>query len=269
MDPVRARSAVAVAAAAGLSPSPSPSPAPAPPAPPEYSIIVPTYNERENVAILVWLLHKYLAHVATFEVVFVDDASPDGTAAAVARLQTVYGPTRVRLVTRPAKLGLGSAYAAGLAAASGAFIILMDADLSHHPRHLPAFIATQRAADADVVAGTRYRAGGGVAGWNLTRKLTSRGANLLASFLLGASAASDLTGAYRLYRREVLAALLAATRSRGYAFQMEVIVRAQYGGLRIAEVPIVFVDRLYGESKLGLGEYVQFVRGLLGLLLGL
>jgi dolichol-phosphate mannosyltransferase len=253
--------------APGRPPSPSPQPYPSP-SPPEYSIIVPTYNERENVSVLTWLLHKYLADLVSFEVVFVDDNSPDGTADAVVRLQAVYGAARVRLVCRPGKMGLGSAYASGLAAAAGRFIVLMDADLSHHPKHLPAFIAAQRAADADVVAGTRYCLGGGVAGWNLVRKLTSRGANLLASFMLGARA-SDLTGAFRLYRRDALAGLLAATVSRGYAFQMEVLVRAQYGGLRIVEVPIVFVDRLYGESKLGVGEYVQFVRGLVALLVGL
>ncbi|EFJ48826.1 hypothetical protein VOLCADRAFT_80923 [Volvox carteri f. nagariensis] len=235
---------------------------------PEYSVIVPTYNERPNVAVLAWLLHKYLDELVSFEVVFVDDNSPDGTANAIKQLQAVYGTSRIRLVCRPGKLGLGTAYAAGLAASSGRFIILMDADLSHHPKHLPDFIAAQRATDADVVAGTRYRLGGGVAGWNLTRKLTSRGANLLASFLLGART-SDLTGAYRLYRRGALCELLHATTSRGYAFQMEVIVRAQYSRLRITEMPIVFVDRLYGESKLGMGEYVQFVRGLLGLLFGL
>ncbi|GIL63661.1 hypothetical protein Vafri_17688 [Volvox africanus] len=235
---------------------------------PEYSVIVPTFNERENVAVLVWLLHKYLSDLVSFEIVFVDDSSPDGTADAIAQLQLVYGTARVQLVRRPGKLGLGSAYAAGLASSSGHFIVLMDADLSHHPKHLPAFIAAQRAANADIVSGTRYRLGGGVAGWNLTRKITSRGANLLASFLLGAQT-SDLTGAFRLYRRQSLAELLAYTTSRGYAFQMEVIIRAEYSGLQIVEVPIVFVDRLYGVSKLGVWEYVQFVHGLLGLLVGL
>ncbi|PNW84605.1 hypothetical protein CHLRE_03g150950v5 [Chlamydomonas reinhardtii] len=236
---------------------------------PEYSIIVPTYNERENVAVLMWMIDRAMQEAgAGYEVVFVDDASPDGTADAVRELIRAFGTHRVRLITRAGKLGLGSAYGSGLAHASGEWIILMDADLSHHPKHLPAFIAKQRATGADVVSGTRYQLGGGVAGWNLVRKLTSRGANILASFILGART-SDLTGAYRLYRRDALAKLLAATKSRGYAFQMEVIVRAQYSGLRIEEVPIVFVDRLYGQSKLGVGEYVQFVKGLLRLLVGL
>lgn len=236
----------------------------------DYSIIVPTYNERENVAVLAWMIHKALASLASisFELVFVDDASPDGTAEAVRELQVAYGPQWVRLVTRSGKLGLGTAYAAGLQVATGRHIILMDADLSHHPKHLPAFIDMQRRTGADIVSGTRYTLGGGVAGWNLRRKLTSRGANLLASFLLGARS-SDLTGAYRLYKRECLEVLLQQTTSRGYAFQMEVIIRAQYMGMRVAEVPIVFVDRLYGTSKLGADEVVQFLRGLLRLLVSL
>ena len=119
-----------------------------------------------------------------------------------------------------------------------------------------------------LICRTRYGRGGGVAGWSLARKVVSRGANLAASFLLGATT-SDLTGAYRLYRRAVLEQLLSRTTSKGYAFQMEVVVRAQYSGYRIEEVPIVFVDRLLGSSKLGPSEFYLFVKGLLRLLLTL
>ena len=119
-----------------------------------------------------------------------------------------------------------------------------------------------------LICRTRYGRGGGVAGWSLARKVVSRGANLAASFLLGATT-SDLTGAYRLYRRTVLKQLLSRTTSKGYAFQMEVVVRAQYSGYRIEEVPIVFVDRLLGSSKLGPSEFYLFLKGLLRLLLTL
>lgn len=205
---------------------------PSTPAPPAvtYSVIVPTYNERENVAVLAWLLIKALAGVpaASFELVVVDDSSPDGTQEVVQQLQAALGDRlAIQLVARPAKLGLGSAYAAGLCVARGDFVVLMDADLSHLPAYLPAFIEKQRRTGCDVVSSTRYAHGGGVAGWNWARKLTSRGANLLASFLLQARA-SDLTGAYRMYRRTCLVQLLADTRSRGYAFQME--VRCRKGG---------------------------------------
>lgn len=148
--------------------------------------------------------------------------------------------------------------------ASGDFVILMDADLSHHPKYLPAFIAKQQQTGADVVTGTRYKPGGGVFGWDFKRKLTSRGANFLASFLLRPGV-SDLTGSFRLYRRDALLSLMQQCTSKGYAFQMEIIVRAVDDGFRIEEVPIVFVDRMYGASKLGGAEIVLYLKGLLWL----
>jgi dolichol-phosphate mannosyltransferase len=128
------------------------------------------------------------------------------------------------------------------------------------------FLATQvqQQSNADIVTGTRYTAGGGVSGWNWKRKLTSRGANVLASTFLGLQV-SDLTGAFRLYRRSVLEQLLRVVTSKGYAFQMEMIARVSALGASIAEVPIVFVDRLYGQSKLGRSEYTMFISGLLRL----
>jgi hypothetical protein len=122
----------------------------------------------------------------------------------------------------------------------------------------------QQQTNADIVTGTRYTAGGGVSGWNWKRKLTSRGANVLASTFLGLQV-SDLTGAFRLYRRSVLEQLLRVVASKGYAFQMEMIARASALGASIAEVPIVFVDRVYGQSKLGRSEYTMFISGLLRL----
>jgi dolichol-phosphate mannosyltransferase len=186
----------------------------------------------------------------------------------VRALQACYGPDRLLLVTRPRKLGLGSAYAAGLLAARGGWVILMDADLSHHPKYVPALVAAQRATGADVVGGSRYLPAGGVAGWSLGRKLTSRGANVLARTLLGL-AATDLTGAFRLYRRDLLARLLSAAHCTGYAFQMEMMARAAAARAAVVEVPIVFVDRLYGASKLGPHEFAQFLSGLARLLLEL
>jgi dolichol-phosphate mannosyltransferase len=249
-----------------------------------YSVIVPTYNERENIPILAALLAEALGHQdpdhhdidqnrnnpLSWELVVVDDASPDGTADAVRRLQACFPPGCIVLAERPAKLGLGSAYRHGLAHSRGQWVALMDADLSHHPRDLPRLIAAQRASGADVVSGTRYSGGGGVAGWDLRRKLTSRGANVLASALLGTRRIGDLTGAFRLYRRPVLEHLLEQVASAGYAFQMEAAARCEHTpGLVVAEVPIVFVDRLYGCSKLGSAEIWLFLRGLLRLLLTL
>lgn len=186
----------------------------------------------------------------------------------VRELQRAFDPGVLRLVTRPRKLGLGSAYAAGLLEATGGWVVLMDADLSHHPKHIPELIAAARRAGADIAAASRYMRGGGVAGWGLGRRLTSRGANVLAATLLGLPP-RDLTGAFRLYRRAALAPLLAACRCTGYAFQMEMMARASAAGAAIVEVPIVFVDRVYGASKLGPHEFAQFLAGLARLVLEL
>ncbi|KAG1655814.1 hypothetical protein FOA52_008377 [Chlamydomonas sp. UWO 241] len=190
---------------------------------PALSVIVPTYNEALNLPILAWLLHEHLHGLVDYEVVVVDDASPDGTADVAMRLAASMPQLRLRLVSRPGKLGLGSAYARGLAECKGGLVLLMDADLSHHPKYVPAFLARQAATQCDIVTGTRYVRGGGVAGWSLSRKVVSRGANIAASFLLGATT-SDLTGSFRLYRRGVLQRLLTETTSKGYTFQMEVII---------------------------------------------
>jgi dolichol-phosphate mannosyltransferase len=199
------------------------------------------------------------------EIVIVDDNSPDGTQDVVAQLQKIY-PGKIKLHARPGKLGLGSAYIDGLGQCTGEYVILMDADLSHHPKVIPEFIKKQRETGADIVTGTRYAQNGGVYGWDLNRKLTSRVANFLAGTLL-APQASDLTGSFRLYKKNVLERCLKSVKSRGYVFQMEIIVRAQYFGYSIEEVPITFVDRIFGESKLGAGEILAYLQGLVDIFL--
>ncbi|XP_071913599.1 dolichol-phosphate mannosyltransferase subunit 1 isoform X2 [Coffea arabica] len=194
----------------------------------KYSIIIPTYNERLNIALLVYLIFKHLPNV-NFEIIVVDDGSPDGTQDIVKQLQSVYGEDRI-------------------------------------PKYLPNFIKKQMETGADIVTGTRYVKGGGVHGWNLMRKLTSRGANVLAQTLLWPGV-SDLTGSFRLYRKSVLEDVIGSCVSKGYVFQMEMIVRATRKGYNIAEVPITFVDRVYGSSKLGGSEIVEYLKGLVYLLL--
>ncbi|XP_026116167.1 dolichol-phosphate mannosyltransferase subunit 1 [Carassius auratus] len=231
----------------------------------KYSVLLPTYNERENLPLIVWLLVKYFGESGyNYEIIVIDDGSPDGTLQIAEQLQKIYGADKILLRPRAKKLGLGTAYIHGIKHASGNFIIIMDADLSHHPKFIPQFIEKQKEGGYDLVSGTRYRGDGGVYGWDLRRKLISRGANFITQVLLRPGA-SDLTGSFRLYKTEVLKKLVEQCVSKGYVFQMEMIVRARQLGYTVGEVPISFVDRVYGESKLGGNEIVSFLKGLLTL----
>jgi len=233
----------------------------------KYSVLLPTYNERENLPIMVFLLNEaFTAQGVDWEVIVIDDNSPDKTLEVAQALQDVYGSDRIVLKPRKAKLGLGTAYVHGLKFATGNFVIIMDSDLSHHPKYIPSYIAKQRETGCDVVTGSRYISGGGVYGWNLKRKAISVTANHLAATLLQ-TGVSDLTGSFRLFRKEVLAQLMREVTSKGYVFQMEVMARARLRGYKIEEVPIVFVDRVFGESKLGGAEIVSYAKGLLWLFL--
>ena len=190
--------------------------------------------------------------------------SISGTLDAAKQLQKIYGADKIVLRPREKKLGLGTAYIHGIKHATGNFVIIMDADLSHHPKFIPEFIAKQKDGDLDIVSGTRYAGNGGVFGWDLKRKVISRTANFITQILLRPGA-SDLTGSFRLYKKDRLERIVKSCVSKGYVFQMEMIVRARSFGYTIGEVPISFVDRVYGESKLGGSEVVQFLKGLLTL----
>lgn len=229
----------------------------------KYSILLPTYNEKDNLPIIIWLLCKYFDESGfDYEIIVIDDGSPDGTLEVAKKLQEIYGDNRIVLHPRAKKLGLGTAYIHGIKHATGNFVIIMDADLSHHPKFIPEFIKKQQEGNYDVVSGTRYSGNGGVYGWDLKRKVISRSANYLTQILLRPGA-SDLTGSFRLYRKEVLQKLVESCVSKGYVFQMEIIIRARQYGFTIGEVPISFVDRVYGESKLGGSEIIGFAKGLL------
>ena len=235
----------------------------------KYSVILPTYNERKNLPLIVSMLNtSFEEQKLEYEIVIVEDNSPDGTLEVANQLKQLYGTQRITILSRPGKMGLGSAYMDGLKICTGEYIFLMDADMSHHPKHIPQFIAKQKEEDYDVVTGTRYAQGGGIAGWDLKRIVISRGANLLANLLLSPGV-SDLTGSFRLYKKSVLIDLMKSVKSRAYVFQIEVIVRAKQKGYKVAEVPIIFVDRLYGESKLGPTEIVSYLSGVWNLFLDL
>ncbi|KAJ3262258.1 dolichol-P-mannose synthesis [Boothiomyces macroporosus] len=205
-------------------------------------------------------------HALDYEIIIIDDNSPDNTIEVARQLQKVYGEQHIVLRPRAGKLGLGTAYVHGIQHSTGDFIIIMDADMSHHPKFIPEFIQLQQQKNLDIVTGTRYALGGGVHGWDLRRKLTSRVANYLADVLLDPKV-SDLTGSFRLYKKDVLSQLIFVTKSKGYVFQMEMMVRARQHNFTIGEVPITFVDRVFGESKLGPSEIVGYLKGLVGLFL--
>jgi dolichol-phosphate mannosyltransferase len=217
-------------------------------------VIVPTYNERDNIDVL---LDDLLSLPVDLSVINVDDNSPDGTGAAADAWAARY-PDRVQAVHRAGKLGLGTAYIAGFKRALEAGfdrIMTMDADFSHHPRYIPSLLDLSRA--HDLVIGSRYVAGGGTLNCTAKRKALSQGANTFAKVMLGLRA-QDCTAGFRCYRREVLQAIdLDGIRSNGYSFLIEMIFYVQRRGFSIGEVPIIFEDRRRGTSKISRNEVIR------------
>jgi dolichol-phosphate mannosyltransferase len=207
-------------------------------------VCLPTYNERENVERMVRALEEHGVGVLV-----IDDDSPDGTGEIADRLADELD--YVDVLHRARKEGLGPAYLAGFARAlaDGAELVLeMDCDFSHDPADVPRLVAA--AEDADVVLGSRYVGGGSIANWGPVRRLISEGGSLYARVLLGVPV-RDLTGGFKCYRREVLERIdLGAITSKGYAFQIETTYRALRAGFRVKEIPITFVDREHGGSKM-------------------
>ena len=214
-------------------------------------LILPTYDERDNLERIVRAVLPVLerSRCDGHKVLVVDDNSPDGTGAIADRLAAEHA--EVEVLHRTVREGLGPAYIAGFTYALDAgadYIIEMDADFSHDPADLARLLAA--AADADVVLGSRYVAGGAVADWGWSRRLVSRGGSWYARRVLGLHV-RDLTGGFKCFRREVLEAIdLPTVRSRGYAFQVELTHRAVRAGFRVVELPIVFRDRQAGRSKM-------------------
>lgn len=209
-------------------------------------IVIPTYNEALNVERLVKEIRRYVPEIS---ILFVDDNSPDGTADIIKRLQKE--DERILLLERPKKEGLGRAYIAGFRVALEKgfdYIFEMDADFSHDPKELPNFLKEMQ--ENDLVIGSRYIKGVNVINWPLKRLLLSYFANLYSRIITGVPIA-DCTGGYKCFRKEVLQAIdFNRIKSNGYAFQIELNVKAWKKGFRIKEIPIIFVDRVYGESKL-------------------
>jgi dolichol-phosphate mannosyltransferase len=209
-------------------------------------VVVPTYNERGNIPKLV----RRLLAIDELDVLFVDDSSPDGTADLI-KESAASADGRIHLLSRPSKQGLGTAYVDGFRWGLGRnyeTLVQMDADLSHDPADIPRLLGAL--VDADLIIGSRYIEGGRVQNWGLGRRTLSFGANWIARVLLGYGV-HDSTAGFRAFRSDVLQRIDFHTlRSRGYAFQVETTRRVFRGGGRIVEVPITFVERTRGSTKM-------------------
>jgi dolichol-phosphate mannosyltransferase len=213
-------------------------------------VVVPTYNELDNIESLLTAVRTELDRCSPqHTVLVVDDNSPDGTGEVVERIAAV--DPHVEILHGESKRGLGRAYLAGFrrALAQGAELVVeMDADFSHDPAFLPRLI--EAASDADLVLGSRYVPGGTVRNWGPVRRFVSRGGSMYAGVVLGIDV-RDLTGGFKCFRRAVLEAIdLDTVRAQGYAFQVELTYRAIQRGFRVTEVPITFTERRRGESKM-------------------
>jgi dolichol-phosphate mannosyltransferase len=212
-------------------------------------VVLPTYNERENLERAVRAVRQ-----ADYDVLVVDDSSPDGTADLAARMAEA--DSGVQLMVRPGKLGLGSAYVEGFRCGlerGYEYLVEMDADGSHRPQHLGDIVAAAQRTHG-LVIGSRYVRGGSVSGWGWNRRLLSWGANVYCRTLLGLRV-RDATSGYRCYPRALLEAIgLDRVLSQGYSFQIEMVYRCVRHGFSVTEVPIHFEDRVAGKSKVSEGE---------------
>lgn len=217
-------------------------------------VIIPTYNEKQNIAKLISEI--FALQITGLEILVVDDNSPDGTADIAEKLKEKYP---VHLIKRAGKLGLGSAYLAGFKKAlelKADYIFEMDADFSHDPADIPRMLAA--AQQADLVIGSRKIKGGKVVGWGWLRKFMSNGAMWFSRILLNLKA-KDVTAGFRCFRRQVLESInLDTIKSNGYAFQEELLYRTQKAGFKIKEIPVIFKDRQKGKSKLSKKDIIEF-----------
>ena len=211
-------------------------------------VSIPTYNEAENIEALVYQILDLPVDIG---VIVVDDNSPDGTGKIVDRLHLEF-PDKVYHLHRDNKAGFAAAHKAGLKYAlkntDAEYILTMDADFSHNPKYIPKMLSKMD--EYDMIVGSRYVEGGETKNWGIGRKLLSRGANIYARTMLGLSA-SDCTGGFRCYKRKVVEHIdVKQLYSHGYGYLIETLFKCQRNGYKIGEIPIIFVDRQYGKSKL-------------------
>lgn len=225
----------------------------------KISIILPTVNERRNLKKLIPILLNLNLNL---EIIVVDDGSTDGTIELVKEFMKKNH--NIKLVLRPKRMGLGSAYIDGFKVSNGDFIVTMDADLSHDPKYIPELLKKANVSKADIILGSRYLREGKVIGWKIHRRIISKIANMVAKLALGLKV-NDATTGYRLYRREAFEKIVSQIKAKGYEFQVESLYLAKILGLKIVEYPIVFIDRVAGKSKLKITDIFSFLKTILKL----
>ena len=219
----------------------------------KVSIIIPTYNERDNVPIVVKAIEEVLGGKWHYQIIVVDDSSPDGTGMLVTELS--YKDHRINLIERPGKLGLGSAVVAGFDHSDGDYLVMMDADLSHDPKYLPDMLL--ELSNHDIVIGSRYVDGGGVCNWPLWRKIVSVTASAVGRSIVGLSI-RDLTAGFAAFKRDHIMELLPDLSPKGFKLLLEIVAKSPSANIK--EYPIVFTDRRFGNSKASVHEIILFIK---------
>jgi dolichol-phosphate mannosyltransferase len=217
------------------------------------SIVIPTYNEIDNIPIMMRAIEESLDSKWNYEIIIVDDASPDGTGAIVRELAKA--DDRINLIERSGKLGLGSAVVAGFDYSKGDYLVMMDADMSHDPKYLPNLLLALE--DYDVVIGSRYVEGGGVDNWPLWRRVISRVASSVGRLIVGLDV-RDLTSGFGAFKRDHIIHLLPSLSPKGFKLLLEIIAKSP--NVSIKECPIIFTDREFGQSKASFHEILLFIK---------
>ena len=219
----------------------------------KVSVVIPTYNERDNISIILRNIDEALDGKWHYQIIVVDDSSPDGTGDAVRGLAEK--DDRISLIERPDKLGLGSAVVTGFDYSDGDYLVMMDADMSHDPKYLPDLLSHLNY--CDIVIGSRYVDGGGVSNWPLWRRVISITASAVGRFIVGLDI-RDLTSGFGAFKRDHIIGLMPDLNPKGFKLLLEIVAKSPRAIIK--ECPIVFVDRRLGRSKASFREIILFIK---------